>query len=338
MSRAPDMQAGDPPGKRPEAAATDPGHAPHGGGAHSGINPLAQAATNRRTTMHRRSMLAAGTTLLAGAAQAQTTPPAGVNTTQAAGVPPALPYKAHSIATPDGVTVKAYEYGNPAGPAILFIHGYMQAGLSWDRQVQDPAMLREFRMVTYDLRGHGMSDKPVGDAFYKPGKVWGDEVHALIRGIGLNRPVLVGWSYGGRLLGDYLIEHGHAGIAGLNYVGAVSSGADPSRFGTGGRHTSPTAAGSEDPITAIRGTIAFLRACFERQPSTEEFEAILAFNMMVPRHARLSMQGRPANFDAQLRALNIPVLVTHGAKRPADRCQHGTLHRRDRAGRPAVGL
>ena len=63
-----------------------------------------------------------------------------------------------------------------------------------------------------------------------------------------------------------------------------------------------------------QATIAFLRACFEVQPSQADFETILAFNMMVPRHARLAMQGRPANFDAQLRALNIPVLVTHGAK------------------------
>lgn len=262
--------------------------------------------------MTRRTMMAGSGVALA---QAQgVTPPAGVNPTQAAGAPPTLPYKAHSITCPDGVTVRAYEYGNPSGPAILFIHGYMQAGLSWDKQVQDPALLREFRMVTYDLRGHGMSDKPVGDAFYKPGKVWGDEVNALIRGIGLERPVLVGWSYGGRLMGDYLIEYGHANIAGLNWVGAVSSGADPSRYGAGGRHTAPTAAGSEDPATAIRGTIAFLRACFERQPTQEEFEAILAVNMMVPRHVRLGLQGRPANYDAQLRALNIPVLVTHGEK------------------------
>ena len=170
-----------------------------------------------RPLMNTRRMILAGAgTLLA---QAQTPPV--INPTPAGGTAPALPYRAHSIATPDGVTVRAYEYGNPAGPPILFIHGYMQAAMSWDKQVQDPALLRDFRLVTYDLRGHGMSDKPVGDQFYKPGKVWGDEVNALIRGIGLARPVLVGWSYGGRLMGDYLIEHGHGDIAGLNYVGAV---------------------------------------------------------------------------------------------------------------------
>lgn len=250
--------------------------------------------------MQRRTIMA-GAALLAGA-------------TQARAQAPALPYKPHSIATPDGVTVKAYEYGNPNGPAILFIHGYMQAGLSWDRQVKDPALLRDFRMVTYDMRGHGMSDKPVGDQYYKTGKAWGDEVNALIRGIGLDRPVLVGWSYGGRLLGDYLVHHGHGNIAGLNYVAALSSTADPSRFGPGGRFSGPAGSGHEDPAIAIRNTIEFLRACFEVQPSAAEFETILALNMLVPRHVRLSLLGRQGVYDDQLKALNIPVLVTQGAK------------------------
>jgi non-heme chloroperoxidase len=34
--------------------------------------------------------------------------------------------------------------------------------------------------------------------------------------------------------------------------------------------------------------------------------------MMVPRHVRVSMQGRPADYAARLKALDIPVLVTHG--------------------------
>jgi len=227
---------------------------------------------------------------------------------------PALPYKAHRVTTPDGVTVQAYEYGNPQGPAIFFIHGYMQAGLSWERQVSDPALLRDFRMVTYDMRGHGMSDKPVGDQYYKTGKAWADEVAAVIQATGIVRPVLVGWSYGGRLLGDYLTHYGHGAIAGLNYVAALSSTADPSRFGPGGRFSGPAGSGNEDPATAIRATIQFLRVCFEVQPSAEDFETILAFNMLVPRHVRLSLLGRQGVYDAQLRALNIPVLVTQGRK------------------------
>lgn len=222
------------------------------------------------------------------------------------------PPRQHRIRAPDGVEVAAYEYGNPQGPAILFVHGYMQAALSWDRQTRDPDLAREFRMVAYDIRGHGMSAKPEGDTFYKPGKAWADEVKAVMDALRLRRPVLVGWSYGGRIMGDYIAEHGADAVSAMNWVGATSSAADPSRFGRGGRHNGPNGSGSADPATAIRSTVAFLRECFEVQPSASDFETMLAFNMMAPRHVRLALMGRPMDIEAKLRALSLPVLVTHG--------------------------
>src|SRR5262249_42053195 len=54
----------------------------------------------------------------------------------------------------------------------------------------------------------------------KTSKYWGDEVQAVMDATGLKRPVLVGWSYGGRVMADYLTTHGTAKLAGLNYVDA----------------------------------------------------------------------------------------------------------------------
>jgi non-heme chloroperoxidase len=261
----------------------------------------------------RRQVIAAGLAGMAGAAVlggasrrpafAQAPAPAAA---------PALPYRRHTVRTPDGLEIAAYEYGNPQGQPILLIHGYQQAALSWDRQTRDPDLARDFRMVAYDLRGHGMSSKPEGDQFYKPGQVWADEVKAVIEQTGLVKPVLVGWSYGGRVMGDYLNAYGHAALGGMDWVGATSSVADPKRFGRAGRFNTPAAGLSADPATAIRATIAFLRECFELQPSASDFETMVAFNMMVPRHVRVALQGRPLDIDARLRALDIPVLVTHG--------------------------
>lgn len=225
---------------------------------------------------------------------------------------PRLPYRAHSIRTPDGVQIAAYEFGNPDGPAILFIHGYQQAAMSWDRQLRNAELAREFRMVAYDIRGHGMSDKPVGDPYYKPGRVWADEMKAVIEALNLSRPVVVGWSYAGRIMGDYLTAYGHDTLGATNWVAATSSLADPSRIGRGVRHIGPNAGASADPLTAIRATIAFLRDCFEIQPNATDFEIMLGFNMMVPRHVRLGLGGRPLQIDDRLRALAIPTLVTHG--------------------------
>src|SRR5579871_2345160 len=113
-------------------------------------------------------------------------------------------FKALSVKTPDGLTISAQDWGNPNGPGIIFVHGFSQSSLSWIKQVTDADLAKEFHMVTYDLRGHGNSDKPLEPERYKDSKAWGDELQAVMDATGLKRPVLVGWSYGGRIIADYL--------------------------------------------------------------------------------------------------------------------------------------
>ena len=101
-------------------------------------------------------------------------------------------FKAVSVKTPDGLTISAQDWGNPNEPEILFIHGFSQSHLSWIKQVTSSDLAKEFHMVTYDLRGHGNSDKPLEPERYKTSKYWGDEVQAVMDATGLKRPVLAG--------------------------------------------------------------------------------------------------------------------------------------------------
>ena len=218
-------------------------------------------------------------------------------------------YKPLVVRAPDGVKIEAQEWGNPAGSEILFIHGFSQASMSWQRQVEGD-LAKEFRLVTYDLRGHGNSDKPLEPEKYKESKAWADEVQAIINAANFKRPVLVGWSYGGHVIADYLKIHGAAGLAGLNYVDAVTK-SDRSFYGDGLKVQPLMSSG--DLAINIAATRTFLRNCFENQPSQDDFETMLAFNMMVPPKVRANMGGRPLSMDETLKALNLPVLVTHGA-------------------------
>jgi len=213
-------------------------------------------------------------------------------------------------ATPDGLALAAQAWGNPQGLEILFVHGFSQSHLSWRRQVSDAAMAREFRMVTFDLRGHGASDKPLQPDFYGQDRLWAGDVAAVMAAAGLRRPVIVGWSYAGRVISDYVKAHGTARIAGINYVDALTK-TEPALLGPGRKHIA--AMTSEDLATNIAGTRAFLRACFEVQPSPDDFETMLAFNMVVPARVRAAMQKRAPNPGDALAALDCPVLVTHGA-------------------------
>ena len=211
-----------------------------------------------------------------------------------------LKHKPISVKTPDGLTISAQEWGNPSGPEILFIHGFSQSYLSWMRQVNSD-LAGEFRIVTYDLRGHGNSDKPLDPARYRDSKAWGDEVQAVMDAAGLKRPVLVGWSYAGRVISDYVTTHGAGKLAGINFVDA-SIKADPAFIGDNLKNLPLMA--SEDLATNIAATRDFVHGCFSKQPTPDDFEIMLSFNMMVPPKVRAEVMSK----------LKLPVLVTHGAE------------------------
>src|SRR5271155_4760002 len=95
-------------------------------------------------------------------------------------------------------------------------------------------------------------------------------------------------------IADYLGIHGAAGLAGLNYVDAVTK-SDPSFYGDGLK-VQPLMS-SEDLAINIAATRIFLRNSFEKQPSQDDFETMLAFNMMVPPKVRENMGGRTLSMD-----------------------------------------
>ena len=97
--------------------------------------------------------------------------------------------------------------GRAGRPPILFIHGWSQNHLCWVKQYES-ALADEFRLVAYDLRGHGMSEAPLEPEHYTDGRLWADDVAAIIDQLGLDRPVLVGWSYGGFVICDYVRAYG----------------------------------------------------------------------------------------------------------------------------------
>jgi non-heme chloroperoxidase len=219
-------------------------------------------------------------------------------------------HKPIAVKTEDRLSITAQDWGNPNGREILFIHGLSQSHLSWVRQLRS-SLLTEHRVVTYDLRGHGNSEKPPDEAYYAEGRRWGDELAAVIAATGLKRPTLVGWSLGGVVITNYLARHGGDKIAAINFVDAGTK-LDAAVFGDANARIGPTLV---DPDLAVRiqGLRTFLRACFALQPDPGTFELMLAYNAMPPIEVHRAMTKITIDgADAALRALRVPVLVTHG--------------------------
>jgi non-heme chloroperoxidase len=99
----------------------------------------------------------------------------------------------HTVGGGGGLRLHVREWGREDGPAILFSHGWSQNHLCWAMQYES-ALTDAFRLVAYDLRGHGMSEAPLGPEHYADAELWADDLAAIMDELRLERPVLVGWS------------------------------------------------------------------------------------------------------------------------------------------------
>lgn len=211
----------------------------------------------------------------------------------------------------DGIKLSAYSAGDAHSPEILFLHGFAQASLCWSGQFNDPDLAQGFHLTAVDLRGHGASDKPDDPQSYQSDRQFADDLARAIDVLGLNKPVIVAWSYAARILCDYINSHGTDRIAGINFVSARVSN-DPGYNG-------PVLAAldgmfSRDLGANIAATRDFVRGCFDKAPPRALSESLLACAMVVPPEVRAAHLSRPAVDNGVLDALHVPVLVTHGEK------------------------
>jgi non-heme chloroperoxidase len=221
--------------------------------------------------------------------------------------------KVHAVRGGGGLRLHVREWGKPDGPAILFIHGWSQNHLCWAKQYES-ALADEFRLVAYDLRGHGMSEAPLAPEHYTAGELWAGDLAAIIDELGLDRPVLVGWSYGALVISDYVRTHGQDRVAAIEFVeGVVKLG--EAAFGTligPGFLDHFVDATSDDLPTNIRAMRSFVRTCLAKPVSEEDFETAICWNVVVPASIRASLAAREIDDDDVLRALEVPMLVTQG--------------------------
>lgn len=216
----------------------------------------------------------------------------------------------YTAVAPDGVTLSIQESGDPAGPAVVFVHGLLGSRLSWEAQLSSP-LLQRYRLITYDLRGHGQSGQPSAPLAYTDGRRWADDLAAVIAASGARRPVLVGWSLGAAVTTNYLAAHGDADIAGAVYVGGVIE----LEAGQIAPHPEVyRGMASSDLKTHLGAERAFLALCFETQPDTATFERLLAnaalaspaMQAAVPRMTIAAREG--------LGAMHKPLWLIYGAR------------------------
>jgi pimeloyl-ACP methyl ester carboxylesterase len=88
------------------------------------------------------------------------------------------------------------------GDWLVLIHGAGDNLQTWFNQV--PAFSKEYRVLTYDTRGHGLTDVTEGE--YTTG-MWADDLYALLNILGARRASVLGYSLGGMIAATLATEH-----------------------------------------------------------------------------------------------------------------------------------
>ena len=102
----------------------------------------------------------------------------------------------------DGVNIYYEDHGR--GPAILLSHGYSATSRMWAGQIA--ALSPLYRVVVWDMRGHGESDCPEDPAAYSEALTVEDMV-ALLRQCGIERAVIGGLSLGEHMSLAFHLAH-----------------------------------------------------------------------------------------------------------------------------------
>jgi pimeloyl-ACP methyl ester carboxylesterase len=94
------------------------------------------------------------------------------------------------IVLDNGLRIHYQQVG--AGPDVVMVHGITGNLAVWHLHIV-PALSEHFRVLTYDLRGHGYSGTP--PTGYSPDDMASD-LQQLLEALEIERPVIVGHSYG----------------------------------------------------------------------------------------------------------------------------------------------
>lgn len=118
--------------------------------------------------------------------------------------------------TANDVALHYTDSGGEGAPVVL-IHGWPLSGASWSEQV--PALVEAgHRVVTYDRRGFGDSEKPASGYDYD---TFAADLAGLLEGLDLTDVALVGFSMGGGEIARYVGRFGQDRLRAVVFAGAV---------------------------------------------------------------------------------------------------------------------
>ncbi|MFZ3161351.1 MAG: alpha/beta hydrolase [Rhodoferax sp.] len=203
-----------------------------------------------------------------------------------------------------------------SGRAVVLIHGWPLSAQAWEPQVS-VLQAAGYRVVAYDRRGFGRSDKPQFGYSYD---VLADDLQRVIEQCDLKDVTLVGFSMGGGEVARYITRHGQSRLRSVVFASAVppylmKTADNPEGPLTPEKAQQLRSALEEDRSTFFdQFTQNFFSAHGVLQVTESERSAAVAMCLQSAQHAALACMDSfdTTDFRQDLKKLTVPTLVIHG--------------------------
>jgi non-heme chloroperoxidase len=217
------------------------------------------------------------------------------------------------------VDLHVEDSGGPGRPVVL-IHGWPLSGESWSEQT-GPLAEAGYRVITYDRRGFGSSDKPkgLGTSGYDYDTL-ADDLHGVLTELDLNDVTLVGFSMGGGEVARYASKHGNERVRSVVFAGAVTPFMLQSDDNPDGPLDKETAAVFEAGVSNDREKFfdQFMTQFFSADGvltvTEDQRQQALALEALADHRAELGCLNAfgTTDFREDLTKVTVPTLVIHG--------------------------
>ncbi|PPF12696.1 alpha/beta hydrolase [Rathayibacter rathayi] len=203
-----------------------------------------------------------------------------------------------------------------SGRPVVLIHGWPLSGESWKEQV--PAFVEAgYRVVTYDRRGFGRSDKPLTGYTYD---TLTEDLHTLLTKLNLQNVTLVGFSMGGGEVARYFTTYGAERLHSVVFASAVppylmktdDNPDGPLEKAQAAQMTAGLTANEDDFYDQF--TTDFFSVDGVLKVTQEQRQEALALAKQSSKHAALACMTAFAttDFREDLPNVSVPVLIIHG--------------------------
>jgi len=88
------------------------------------------------------------------------------------------------------------------GEPLVLIHGLSGSTRHWFFQI--PEFSKHFRVIAYDVRGHGQTDKPKQEYSIK---LFADDLRGLMDKLGVDKAHIIGLSMGGYIAQQFALDY-----------------------------------------------------------------------------------------------------------------------------------